>query len=531
MVGLSGRRTKDGGEKPDVYRLAILNPMAIAIWMRPSLKKGGDDMRSSRGAIGTGSGLWRIIAAFAVWGGARAAEYYVSPEGRDTDPGTEQSPWQTIAKASATMTAGDTVRIMRGTYCERVSPGHSGLPGKPITYTAYPGHSVVIDGTGVALAKRGGILGLVDIGNKKHIRISGLSIVNTAGANDAGIFAASCEDLILEKNRIANTGASGILTYRCSKVIIDGNWVQNVCARGGQESISLMYTDTFEVRSNYVHSTLPSLAGKRGGLYRKEGIDAKDGSSHGRIVGNHVHRTSLGIYVDARGTARDIEISGNTIHDIFSSFEEPGGQGTGNGIVIASETAGVIENIRIFNNVIRNTHFGIRLAGYGSPGHPVMTNLTVTHNTLYRTRRGIELSSRNAAGIVIRNNLCSRCDEFDIGIFRNSWGDQPRMVLDDPAVRVERNLLDVPAGAGRPWERDNVYGAAGFVAPDAGDFRLRADSAARDRGAAAGTPPVDITGNPRPSGAAPDIGAYEFTDLGAGAEPVNPAPTGMRRDR
>jgi len=480
-------------------------------------------MRILHGFFGTGLGLRHIIPMLAVLGGARAADYYVSPEGRDTDPGTESSPWQTIAKASATMTAGDTVHIMKGVYRECVRPAHSGLPGQPITYTAYPGHSAVIDGIGVALAKRGGILGLVDIGNKKHIRISGLTVINTMEQNAAGIFAAGCEDLILENNRIANTGASGILTYRCSKVLIDGNRVQNVCVRGGQESISLMYTDTFDVRNNYVHSTPPSLTGKGGWLYRKEGIDAKDGSSHGRIFGNHVHHTSLGIYVDARGTARDIEISGNIIHDIFSSFEEPGGQGTGNGIVIASETEGTIENIRIFNNLIYNTHFGIRLAGYGDPGHPVMTNLTVIHNTLYRTRRGIELSSRNATGIVIRNNLCSRSTDFDIGIFRNSWGDQPRMVLDDPTLCVANNLLDVPAGAGRPWERDNLYGAANFVAPEAGDFRLRADSAARDRGTAAGMPSVDITGTPRPVGAAPDIGAYEFTGPGVKTESASPA--------
>lgn len=474
-------------------------------------------MRILHGALRAGSGLRHILPALAILGGAHAADYYVSPGGQDTNPGTESSPWQTIAKASATMAAGDTVHIMKGAYRECVKPAHSGLPGQPITYTAYPGHSAVIDGTGVALAKRGGILGLVDIGNKKHIRISGLTVVNTMEGNAAGIFAAGCEDLILENNRIANTGASGILTYQCSKVLIDGNRVQSVCVRGGQESISLMHTDSFEVRSNSVHSTPPSLAGKGGGVYRKEGIDAKDGSSRGRIFGNHVHHTSLGIYVDARGSARDIEISGNVIHDLFSSFEEPGAQGTGNGIVIASETAGIIENVRIFNNLIYNTHFGIRLAGYGTPGHPVMTNVTVIHNTLYRTRRGIELSNRNATGIVIRNNLCCRCTDFDLGIFRNSWGDQARMVLDDPTLRVESNLLDVPAGAGRPWERDNVYGTAGFVAPEAGDFRLRSDSAARDRGAAAGgAPPFDIIGNPRPVGAAPDIGAYEF------AEPPRP---------
>jgi parallel beta-helix repeat protein len=444
--------------------------------------------------------------------GTRAADYYVGPQGDDSNPGTEEKPWQTIAKAAKTLGPGDAVYIMNGTYRERISPGKSGLPGKPIVYAVCPGHRAVIDGTGVALAERGGILGLVDIANKSHLRISGLHIVNTAGQMDAGIFVANSEHITLEKNHIANTGTSGICTWKCRNVVIDGNAVESVCTRGVNECISLMHTDTFEVRHNYVHNAPPSPIVGANQVRRKEGIDAKDGSSNGKIYGNRVHHTSLGIYVDARGSAHDIDIFGNVIHDIVSGFAEPGGKGTGtgSGIVLASETEGSLEKIRIWNNVIYNTHFGIRLAGYGNPGHPPMKHVTVINNTLYGNRRGIELSNKNAEGIVIRNNVCCHNQDFAIGVFKNSWGDVPRLALADPTLAIDHNLLD-EGQTEKPWARDNVYGEPGFVNPEAGDFHLTKGSAAIDSGLSDDAPNVDFDENPRPQGGSHDIGAFEYS--------------------
>ena len=53
-----------------------------------------------------------------------------------------------------------------------------------------------------------------------------------------------------------------------------------------------------------------------------------------------------------------------------------------------------------------------------------------------------------------------------------------------------------------------------FVDPTNGDFRLRCDSPAINAGTNTlpGIPSIDLDGNPRPSGAHVDIGAYEFID-------------------
>lgn len=438
-----------------------------------------------------------------------ATEYYVNPEGDDSATGTAENPWQTIGKAAATLQPGDTVYLMNGVYRERLAPARSGLPGQPIVYTVFPDHRAIIDGTGVPLAERGGILGLVDIGGKSHLRISGLHIVNATGKMDAGIFAAGSEHIVLENNCIANTGTSGICTWKCRDVVIAGNRIESVCTGGVNECISLMYTDTFDVRENYVHNAPPCPVVLKNRVRRKEGIDAKDGSCNGRIRGNHVHHTSLGIYVDARGSAHDIEITGNLVHDIFNGFATPDGDGTGDGIVIASETEGTLANIAICNNIIYNALYGIRLAGYGSPGQPPATGLVVANNTLHRTRRAIELSNRKATDVVIRNNICSESREFAIGIFKRTWTDPPSLALEDPTLSIDHNLIDHRGADGTPWEKDNTYGKALFANPAAGDFRLCEGSAAIDQGSATGAPDVDYDGTLRPQGEGIDIGALE----------------------
>jgi hypothetical protein len=57
-------------------------------------------------------------------------------------------------------------------------------------------------------------------------------------------------------------------------------------------------------------------------------------------------------------------------------------------------------------------------------------------------------------------------------------------------------------------------GGENFTLPDfivdPGDYRLQAGSAMIDAGATEEAPPDDILGNPRPCGAAADVGAYEF---------------------
>jgi hypothetical protein len=72
--------------------------------------------------------------------------WYVATTGSNTNPGTITRPFQTIQHAANVAQPGDTVDIFGGTYREQVTPPRGGSAGKPITYTAYQGQNVTIDG-------------------------------------------------------------------------------------------------------------------------------------------------------------------------------------------------------------------------------------------------------------------------------------------------------------------------------------------------------------------------------------------------
>ncbi len=75
------------------------------------------------------------------------AQYYVSPSGSDSNPGTLELPFKTIQKAADLMVAGDTCFVMEGKYRETVTPANNGTQDNPIVFTNYDNQRVVILGT------------------------------------------------------------------------------------------------------------------------------------------------------------------------------------------------------------------------------------------------------------------------------------------------------------------------------------------------------------------------------------------------
>ncbi|HWE96269.1 MAG TPA: carbohydrate-binding protein [Tepidisphaeraceae bacterium] len=75
-----------------------------------------------------------------------STSWFVSMSGSDANPGTLALPFATIQHAANLAHAGDVVNIRAGVYRETVSPPNSGVPGAPITFQAYNGETVIIDG-------------------------------------------------------------------------------------------------------------------------------------------------------------------------------------------------------------------------------------------------------------------------------------------------------------------------------------------------------------------------------------------------
>ncbi len=413
-----------------------------------------------------------------------ATVYAVDPAGSDAGPGTAERPWRTIGRATASLEPGDTVLIAEGSYHERVRVERSGEPGKYCTFAARPGAVPVIDGSGIPVAKDEGLFEIV---RASHIRVIGLRLVDSS---QAGIIAESSSDLVIQGNRTERTGSSGISAWGCRDVLVDGNEVAHSCSGMWQEAISIAGTKGFEVRNNLVYNGRPG--------HKKEGICLKDGSSNGKVHGNRVHHVSaVGIYVDAWDKHTfDIEVYGNDVHDILDS----------GGIMLASEMGGLLEGIRIFNNLSwRNRYCGIVISQNGEQVPHPMRDIWIVNNTVCGNGTGdwgggILADNPGLQSAVIRNNICSQNLTFEIAV-----GYSPQA-----AVTIDHNLSDGehedPSSriGGSP-----VTGAPRFIDVEAGDFKLLPGSPAIDRGSAAGAPKDDFAGASRPRGAGIDIGAYE----------------------
>ncbi len=411
-----------------------------------------------------------------------ATDYYVSPQGNDIAPGSEAKPWRTIQKAADTLIAGDTVFIRKGTYNERVLPKNSGKSGSYITYTSYPGERATIDGAGISYDWAG----LFHINGTSYIKIAELNFANSAyfGIEIRG----DTNHILVEKNHFKKCHSSAVhawfnkARWTITDIVIDGNEITETNMSGSQEAISLCGVNGFEIMNNHVHHI------------HKEGIDAKEGSTNGKIHHNHVHdfytKFAVGIYVDSSRTeGENIEIYQNTIHDAKS------------GISLATELGGSLTNIKIYNNLIYDNRHGFSIHHYEKPGTHLKKNISLINNTFHHNELAVRMTEvkENFENLVIRNNIFSS----EKGALTNLGS------LKDEDLTMDHNLFGASPQA-RIRGENAVTGAPQFINASKADFRLQRDSPAIDNGSPTEAPNDDFDGNDRPQGKGYDIGAYTY---------------------
>jgi len=416
-----------------------------------------------------------------------APAYYVAGNGNDANPGTEAQPWLTIQKAANGLQAGETVYVKAGTYYEKVDVMNSGSAGNYITFAAYPGDTVNIDGTHSPLASYEGLINIV---GKSYVVIDGFNFQN-ALAEGAGIHVTEANYVVIRNNNfVSRFGASAIKigfgpTYN---ILVENNVIDrtrsptcstwpNAC---WAEMISISDSHGVVIRGNHIRYNEVG-----------EGIDLKDGTTDAKVYNNIVENTAaVGIYVDARGIMRNIEIYNNIVHT-------PGEDG----VVLNNErfTGGAtIQNVSMYNNIVYGCGMGLRIGPYGlwlNPGEGLIKDVRVTNNLFYGNADGNDIgldSKIDLQNVVIRNNI----------FYRNS------ISIRSGTVSADHNLFDDPSSC---IGTDCVIGDPKLMNPSGADFHLQVTSSAIDAGSAAGAPTFDLDAKARPQGAGLDIGPYEFS--------------------
>jgi len=302
-----------------------------------------------------------------------------------------------------------------------------------------------------------------------------------------------------------------------------GNYITVTCATRGAcriQNSSTGNTTVIEIDSNY---------------FVFDGFEVTNTSAAGN---------NLGLYL----TGSFINITRNKIHHIEVDCSSAGG----GGIVTTSGTA--VHDLTLDSNLV----YDIGWPDGGSPKCPSSTvqtdgiltetpgaNIIITNNIVYHVSGGWGIgaggrSGQNSAPIVISNNLVF--SNSNGGIIITNGGDYStvtnNIVLNNGVVAARCGIHTIWASDNHILEaNNNVYGNAGgdycsagtpiqqnnisvdpasgtifanWKADGSGDYHQKAGSPTVNNGSSSkGAPPNDFDGNPRPQGAAYDIGAYE----------------------
>ena len=418
----------------------------------------------------------RFFCVFLARGHASAAEYYVSPTGSDSNPGTQASPFATVQKANNSAAAGDTIWMRAGTYSStgQITLSKSGTSDTNRTKIwAYTGEVPILDFSNYGLASSGSDNPAITVtGSWMHLK--GLEIANgKVGSNGSHSYSMlrtkGASNNTFELLNIHNgfgpglfidTGTGGNLILNCDS---HDNYDVNGSQGDGQNG------DGFGV---HYQTTGPSttIRGCRSWHNSDDGYDF--------------------IY-------QEVPV---TIENSWATGCGYGSSGNGNGFKIGSSGTGIRHLVQ--NNVAwKNSAAGF-YANHSSGGNTWYNNTSYSNGTQYN----MLASSFEADGRTIATPVITLTGT-KVHIMRNNIG-FPNKNSNMTGVDTANNTWDLgitptaadfasisDTGCTGPREADGSM-------PSACTFmKLAAGSAMIDKGTDVGLPYT---------GKAPDLGAYEY---------------------
>jgi hypothetical protein len=396
--------------------------------------------------------------------------YFVSPTGNDANAGTAAAPWHSVVKAKNASAAGDIIYLMNGVNESGLEGSNasltlakSGSASLPIALVAFPGATATIG------SSTGQQYGIRTTSASNYWVLSGLTL--------RGAFSAL---------NVANSS-----TWR-----VIGNDISCPNGSGSGACVDFSGVTNMSLYRNRVHdvgsTTSTSLK-----LYQGVLFDAgSNGIDFGwNEIGNVRSCRALQFSSDT-GKLYNITVDNNLIHDSRCD-----------GINFATVDP-ALGSVRAYNNVIYRAGTGPAPGGVESNyacinvGAAGSAAVLVQNNTLYdcgrRANGDSGAISASAAVNVVNNIIVATTGE-------------KYLAPNSLTTRFSgSNNLFFGAGASPAFSSASINSDPRFADPTNANFQLLSGSPAIDRGANTGIT-RDMLQTPRPSGAAYDMGAYEYT--------------------
>ncbi|MBE7054531.1 MAG: hypothetical protein E7392_00270 [Ruminococcaceae bacterium] len=414
------------------------------------------------------------------------ATYYISPNGSDDNPGTEEKPWKTMYKSIKKLEAGSVLILEDGEYFEEhiTVLENSGTEFAPIVIKARNKHKAKI------------------IYSKDLICMSKFDL-------DLGVSYVAVEDIYFAQEDIASSSdpspTADILlrTRGGSNVIIRGNYFEKVY----EEGIKLHLSDNCIIEDNIVYGSV------------HEGIDGVNCSN--LIVRNNKIIESGRSGIMFKGGTRDSLIYNNLVYNTEVSLSDAaftvGGLTDKNSTLDNKEGTGFeMYNCNVYNNIVY------------SPNRRIRWGLLICSAKDTRVFNNIVMGT-SIASVRVSSNMATRYGwgwdppNRNVEVYNNIFKDSPMVY--DIAYEPENFKSDynIYSDAGEaPKEENSKYSDPGFVNPEKGDFTLKSNSPAIGAGIMIPTTytsfdnkqksiiPIDWNGKERKS--VWDIGVYQVTD-------------------
>jgi hypothetical protein len=466
----------------------------------------------------------------------RPTNYFVSPTGNDSDPGSLDKPWKTIQYTVDHVLPGDTIFIRDGIYQENIRISISGTEKAPILLTRYSSGEVVIDG--------GSEIALSVSGNVGYWTISGLTF---RSSNRYTLCLGWWEESFTENWIIRNNNIEGANFIRGANHLWENN---NISGIGYKENLG------------------------DAGIYEA-------GESHHNIYrSNNIHdftkKDARGIW--SQGKTHDSIFENNTITNI--NADNDGGQcidldGAGNvewrhtvrgnrvsncnyvGIQLENVFESVIEN----NQIVNATSAGIIVINYDSDVsckvggennqygnvngdcRGMVVNNILRQNIIANSGYVGGIVSYWASGVKVYNNIVDgssysfyidndvpSSNNWDVrgNIFSNYKKAAISLINPSSLIKDENNLFFTTSNVNAYYLRSNPYyyyslarwkkdfklgqgskvGDPLYIDPSNLDFHVQPNSPVIDAGIDPGIQ-TDFDGKPRLTGSNFDIGPFE----------------------